>query len=297
MTQHSEGPADLRPMAAASDILGEGPVWDEAEGCIWWVDIPGSRLNRLRLGEEVQDTWPLPERPTALALRRDGGLIVALASRFARFDAGTGALAAYPGNPALPPGQRLNDGSCDPSGRFWCGAMREEGEEADAALHVLRPDGGLLEHPARLSIVNCLNWSPDGRIMYFSDTPAGIIYACDFDPAEGRLGQRRVFHVGGDVPGQPDGGTVDAEGCLWSARFGGGGLARFRPDGSLDRFVPLPAQKITCCAFGGPGLRTLFVTSAKEGLTAEEKAAQPLAGRLMAFEPGVAGRLPRRFAG
>jgi sugar lactone lactonase YvrE len=282
---------------AARDILGEGPVWDAAEGCLWWVDIPGARLHRLRLTDEAHDSWPMPERVAALALRQGGGMLVALASGFARFDAATGGLTHYQGRPPLRPGQRLNDGSCDPAGRFWCGAMREEGEEPDAALHVLRPDGSLLEQPAGLSIINCVNWSPDGETMYFSDTPAGIIYACDFDAATGRMGERRVFHAGQDVPGLPDGGTVDAEGCLWNARFGGGGVARFRPDGSLDRFLPLPARKITCCAFGGPDLRTLFVTSATEGLSEEEKAAQPLAGRLMALEPGVTGRLPRLFAG
>jgi sugar lactone lactonase YvrE len=297
MTSGSRIPPDCRPLVAERNILGEGPVWDAEAGCLWWVDIPGARLHRLQLTTDIHDSWPMPERPTALALRRQGGLVVALASGFARFDAGTGEVTADPDRPPLPPGQRLNDGSCDPAGRFWCGAMREEGEQADAAIHVLRPEGGLDEYPARLSIVNCLNWSPDGRTMYFSDTPAGVIYACDFDIDQGRLGERRVFHDGSGVPGLPDGGTVDAEGYLWNARFGGGGVARFRPDGSLDRFVPLPAQKITCCAFGGPDLRMLFVTSATENLTEEEKAAQPMAGRLMAFEPGVPGRPPRRFAG
>lgn len=284
-------------MVADRNILGEGPVWDDVEGCLWWVDIVGATLHRLRLPDEAHQSWPMPERIAALAPRREGGLVLAMASGFARFDGATGGLMPYPDRPALRAGQRLNDGSCDAAGRFWCGAMREEGEEPDAALHVLHPDGSLTEHPAGLSIINCVNWSPDGRTMYFSDTPAGIIYACDFDIAAGRMGERRVFHGGQDVPGQPDGGTVDAEGCLWNARYGGGGVARFRPDGSLDHFLPLPAQKITCCAFGGPELRTLFVTSATEGMSEEEKTAQPLAGRLMALEPGVHGRPPRRFAG
>ncbi|MBC9176879.1 SMP-30/gluconolactonase/LRE family protein [Roseomonas ludipueritiae] len=289
--------APCRPLVAARNTLGEGPVWDEVEGCLWWVDIAGAELHRLRLPDEIHDHWPMPERVAALALRQQGGLVVALASGFVRFDGASGRMEPYPGRPPLRPGQRLNDGACDAAGRFWCGAMREEGEGPDAALHVLQPDGSPVEHPASLSIINCVNWSPDGRTMYFSDTPAGIIYACDFDIGSGRMGERRIFHAGQDVPGQPDGGTVDAEGCLWSARYGGGGVARFRPDGSLDHFLPLPAQKITCCAFGGPELRTLFVTSATEGLSEEDKVAQPLAGHLMALEPGVAGRPPRRFAG
>ena len=289
--------ASCRPLVETRDILGEGPVWDDVEGCLWWVDIAGARLHRLRLADEAHDHWRMPERVAALALRQKGDPVLALASGFARFNAATGEVAPYPERLPLRPGQRLNDGSCDPTGRFWCGAMREEGEEPDAALHVLQADGSMLERPERLTIINCLNWSPDGGTMYFSDTPAGIIYACDFDAATGRMGQRRVFHDGEGVPGLPDGGTVDAEGCLWSARFGGGGVARFRPDGRLDGFLPLPAQKITCCAFGGPELRTLFITSATEDLSEEERKAQPLAGRLMALEPGVAGRLPRRFAG
>jgi sugar lactone lactonase YvrE len=296
MTPGTEIPASCRPVAAVRNTLGESPVWDGQEQHLWWVDIPEARLHRLCPADGGHHSWPMPERVAALALRKGGGLVVALASGFALFDATTGAVSPYPEQPALPPGQRLNDGSCDPAGRFWCGAMREEGDAADAALHVLKPDGSILDRQQKLRIANCLNWSPDGRVMYFSDTPAGVIYACDFGTDHGTLGPRRVFHAGQEVPGQPDGGTVDAEGCLWSARYGGGGLARFRPDGSLDRFVPLPAQKITSCAFGGPGLRTLFVTSTVEELSETEQAAQ-LAGRLMAFEPGVAGRPPRRFAG
>ena len=289
--------APCRPLVADRNILGEGPVWDDVEGCLWWVDIPGATLHRLRLADEAHDSWPMPERVAAVALRQRGGLVLALASGFARFNSDTGRVEPYPDRPVLRPGQRLNDGACDAAGRFWCGAMREEGEEADAALHVLHPDGRVVEHPMDLSIINCVNWSPDGRSMYFSDTPAGIIYVCDFDIEAGRMGECRIFHAGQDVPGQPDGGTVDSEGFLWNARFGGGGVARFRPDGGLDHFLPLPAQKITCCAFGGPELRTLFITSATEGLSEEEKAAQPLAGHLMALEPGGAGRLPRRFGG
>ncbi|MBO1075410.1 SMP-30/gluconolactonase/LRE family protein [Roseomonas marmotae] len=286
-----------RPVVELRNSLGESPVWDERDEALWWVDIPEARIHRLHPASGNTKSWIMPERVAALALCRSGGLIIALASGFARFDPSTGAMEPVPVRPELAAGQRLNDGRCDPAGRFWCGAMREEGEEADADLHVLRADGGITLWQRGLRIANGLNWSPDGQRFYVSDTPEGIIYVHDFDRESGRLGEARIFHDGADVPGSPDGAAVDAEGFLWSARYGGGGLARFRPDGELDRFLPLPVRDITCCAFGGPDLRSLYVTSASEGLDGKELAAQPWAGRLMVLDAGVPGLPALRFAG
>jgi sugar lactone lactonase YvrE len=296
MISESAVQAMCRPVVDVRNSLGEGPAWDDLAQCLWWVDITGAKLHRLSPGTGRLDTWPMPERVSALALRRQGGLLVALASAFGFFDPATGVVERLPNPPGLRAGQRLNDGNCDPAGRFWCGGMQEDSEQADAALHCLHPDGSVTLQQEDLTTINCLNWSADGRI-YYSDTPAGVIYARDFDADTGRMSERKIFRDGQGIPGGPDGGTFDAEGCLWSARYGGSGLARFRPDGSLDRFVPLPVKNITCCAFGGPDLRTLYVTSASEGLSEDDLAQQPWAGLLLAFEPGVEGTPARRFAG
>ncbi|MDB5369306.1 MAG: araB 2 [Roseomonas sp.] len=300
MTSGPDTPATLRAAAATRDILGEGPVWDEEGEVLWWVDIAGAAIQRIRPTDGRYDRWTMPERVTALALRRRGGLVLALSSGFAFFDpaAGAGGLERLPALASLLPGQRLNDGRCDSAGRFWCAAMREQGEQADASLYCLEADGRASPRLGGLMVGNSLSWGPGDRTMYLSDTPTGTIHAFDYDPASGAMRNRRPFHTPGpDVAGLPDGGTVDADGHLWSARWEGQGLARLRPDGTLDRFVTLPARRVTCCAFGGPGLRTLYVTSASEGLSEAEAAAQPWAGMLMAFEPGVAGLPARRFAG
>lgn len=285
-----------RRVVHAADLLGECPVWDDESGILWWVDIEAARLRSFCPTDGARRDWTLPERIGALALRRRGGLVLALASGFAIFDPATETLERLPPPPGMLPGHRFNDGACDPAGRFWAGTMQEETEARDAGLYCLDESRATRRVLGGFGIVNGIAWSPDGRIFHMADSAAGEIQAYDFEVSSGKLGPARRFG-GGPLPGVPDGAAMDAEGCLWSVRHGGGCVIRHRPDGRVERVVPLPVERPTCCAFGGPGLGTLFVTSARQGMDAAALRAQPWSGDVLAFEPGVAGLPAARYSG
>jgi len=286
-----------RRVLDAADTLGECPVWDEKAGILWWVDIELARLRSFRPADGTRRDWTLPERIGALALRRGGGLVLALASGFALFDPGRETLKRLPPPPGMLPGHRFNDGACDAAGRFWAGTMQEETEARDAGLYCLEPSGVARRVLDGFGIVNGIAWSPDGGTFHIADSALGEVRAHDFEVASGRLGPARRFDKGSALPGVPDGAVMDAEGGLWSARHGGGCVVRHRPDGEVDRIVPLPVEQPTCCAFGGPDLATLFVTSARQGMDEAQLRTQPWAGDVLAFEPGVRGLPAARFAG
>jgi sugar lactone lactonase YvrE len=191
---------------------------------------------------------------------------------------------------------RLNDCRCDPAGRLWAGTMSRERRPGTAALYRLGP-GGLERAIGGTTISNGLGWSPDGRSMYFIDSPTQRIDVLDYDVATGRAADRRPLVTIPEEDGLPDGLTVDAEGGIWVALFGGGAVRRYAPDGGLDAHVALPASHPTCPAFGGDDLRTLFVTTSRHRLTPAERAAQPLAGAVLGLRPGPAGRPGTPFAG
>lgn len=284
-------------VVSCGDTLGEGPVWDDAAQALWWVDIEGARLHRFEpAGHRLRD-WNLPERVAALALRREGGLVLALESGFAFFDPEREGLERLPRPPRLLRGQRFNDGKCGFDGRFWAGTMREQGEECDAGLYCLEPDHTVRHVLGGVGVSNGLTWSPDGRALYFADSKTKLFRMHDYSPADGAIGPARPFHGPEGLPGVPDGATTDAEGFVWSARHDGGCLVRHAPDGSVDRVVELPVRRPTSCTFGGPELRTLFITSARQGLSAGQLAEQPCAGGILAFEPGPRGLPAGRYAG
>jgi sugar lactone lactonase YvrE len=195
------------------------------------------------------------------------------------------------------PHNRMNDGKCDAAGRFWCGSMNPESGRAEGSLHVLDTDLACKRTADGWLTPNGIAWSVDARTMYVADTRRGAIYAFAFDMAKGALGERRVFADLGALPGGPDGATVDNEGFLWSAQFDGGCLIRYRPDGQMDRVVRLPVSKPTSCAFGGPGYRQLYVTTAMRGLSEEQRKYEPLAGRVLVLDVGAAGLAPQVFGG
>ena len=236
----------------------------------------------------------MPEQVGSLALRESGGILVALKSALSVFDPATGGIAKIADAPGHHAGLRFNDGKCDRQGRFWVGTMRAGDEKASGFLYRL-DGGGCTKVLDGIEIPNSLCWSPDGRTMYFSDSPKRVIWAFPYDPASGAIGERRVF-ASLPAPMVADGGTVDAEGYLWSANYGGWRVTRFAPDGSVDRVVPVPASNITSCAFGGPDLGTLFIVSAYQGLRDEARAKQPAAGGLFAIDVGVKGLPEARYA-
>lgn len=281
----------------ARNRLGEVPVWDVAEQALYWVDIEGKLLQRLTPATGTVDRWKMPERIACFALRENGGLIVAFASGIAFYDLDTGAIDWIAKPEAHIPTTRFNEGKCDRQGRFWAGTMDDRLTEHSGALYRVDPDRSVTKVLGDIGISNTLVWSLDDTEFYFADTLDGVIDRFDYDPATGAIAnRRRIVDLVGTGIG-PDGSTIDAEGYLWNAQWDGWRLARYAPDGTLDRIVELPVQKPTSCMFGGPDLRTLYVTSAIWDLTPEQLRDQPQAGGLFALDVGIAGVPETRFAG
>lgn len=279
-------------------ILGESPLWDDRENVLYWVDIDRGQIHRFDPADGKNTTHTLPTKVTSIGRRRSGGLIASLKKNFAAFDPATGAVEMLDLVEGDLPENRFNDGKVDRQGRFWAGTMNEvHVGRPDAALYRFDRPGQVLKKIPDVTISNGTGWSPDGRIMYYTDTLRYSVFAYDFDPDTGEIANRRVFYESDPAAnGLPDGLTVDAEGFVWSALVNYGRMLRFTPDGELERMVTFPPTRGTCCTFGGPGLRDLYITTARECLTAEEIQAQPLAGSLFHCAPGCQGLAEPFFA-
>ena len=277
----------------AGALLGEGALWSPREQCLYWVDILGRQLHRFRPCTGGRDDWSFDEEISALAERANApGLVVTLRRGFALFDPASDAGPSYlhQPEPGLP-GNRFNDGKCDARGRFWAGTMDFDCVAPTGALYRYDPDGRCTRHDQGFAVTNGPTWSADGRTLYFNDTVNGQIYAYDFDAEAGTLSSKRLWLSFAPGDGVPDGMTTDAAGRLWIAHWGGSCVSCHDPVSARELCrVRLPASQVTNCAFGGEDLRTLFVTSARVGLTPEQLAAEPLAGGLFAVAmdgPGV----------
>jgi L-arabinonolactonase len=279
------------------DTLGESPVWSEEEQSLYWVDIVGCRVRRFSPSSGERRDWPIPMEVGALALRASGGAVLALRSGFAFLDFDSGNLTSLVDPEEDLPNNRFNDGACDRMGRFWAGTLHDAEVEPLGSLYRLDADFSCTKMVSAVIISNGLGWSPDNRTMYFTDSGLGKIDAFDYDLATGNISQRRTFAKVNPEDGIPDGLAVDSEGYVWAALWDGWSIRRYAADGSLDRVLELPAQRPTSCAFGGPDLATLFVTSAADGLGVAELQAGPLAGSVFALEPGVRGLPEPLFAG
>ncbi len=294
---------EIGALPVAPSLLGESPTWHPEHGALYWTDIPGMRLHRWVPATSTHDEWAFETEVGSFAPLPGGALLLALRSGLERFDPATGRRTRLAAAPYDTKTQRFNDGKADPQGRFWVGTLCEPREPALAALY--RWNGAKLERIAGdISVSNGLGFSPDGRTLYWSDTHAHRVYAFDFDGAEGSLSNRRVFasfakkQPNQDLPtygGRPDGAAVDVEGGYWVAMFEGQRLLRFSPAGETLLEVPLPVRCPTMPCFGGPDLRTLFVTTARDKRPADELAAQPLAGCVLHLRVDVPG-LPVHFA-
>ncbi|HKE40126.1 MAG TPA: SMP-30/gluconolactonase/LRE family protein [Casimicrobiaceae bacterium] len=277
-----------------TDILGESPLWDERGQVLYWVDIRRPAIRRLDHASGRIDTWPMPDLIGSIALCVDGRLLVALPDKLAFFDTATAALQPFAAVPERVSGHRFNDGRCDRQGRFWAGTMHNVTRAPEGVLYRVDPRGCFVAVTSGICIPNSLGWSPDGRTMYFADSLQYAIFAYDFDVDSGEITNKRVFTTT-RAPAFPDGSTVDAEGFLWNAEFNGWRVVRYAPDGRIDRVVELETHRPTCCAFGGPNLDTLYITTASQQMSAEELAKQPLAGALLAIDTGVRGLVEPRF--
>ncbi len=279
------------------NVLGEGPVWCPREQVLWWIDISSPSLWRLEPRAGAVEHWALPKPPGSFALRRGGGFLIAFRNGFATLDA-PGREVRWLDVPGLNLGdERFNDGKADRTGRFWTGTLDRRLGSAIGQLYRVEPGFRVAAVDRGFTISNGIGWSPDDRMLYFTDTPSRRIYRYDFDPAAGRIANRRVFVEVAEGHGGPDGMTVDAEGYVWSAQFDRWCVNRYAPDGALERSVRLPVQRPTSCMFGGPDLATLYVTSARMDLEGEALADQPNAGGVFALEPGVRGLPEPRFDG
>jgi sugar lactone lactonase YvrE len=290
------------PCSAQPGLLSEGPRWDRDRDQLLWVDIVKSRLHRARVGTDglLDESTPIQfDRfvGAAAPAAGGGGYVVAAGPGFLFVDAsGTVVELAQPesGRDDV----RMNDGACDPQGRFWAGTMAHDESPGAGVLYRLELDGTCTTVLTGLTISNGIGWSPDGGTMYLSDSGTATVDAFDFDAASGDLSRRRTI-VQSTEPGVAgDGLTVDDGGDLWVAMWGGGAVRRYDPEGSLLVTVPLPVDRPTSCAFGGPDRSTLFITTAREGLDPPELARQPDAGRVFRVDGlGVTGPPCSTYAG
>ncbi len=278
--------------------LGEGPLWDERKGVLYWVDIRGHTLYRYDPETNENEGRDVGQPIGTVVLRENGGLLLAVRDGFASFDwdADTLEIIANPENRAA--GTRFNDGKICPGGHFWAGDMHFDGEPCEGKLFVLKHDFSVHTVREDLCIPNGIVWTHDHRTMYHIDTPPRVVRAYDYDRESGSVSNERVaFHVPEEM-GFPDGMAIDAEGMLWIAHYNGSCVRRWHPQtGEVLQQIPLPVSQITACAFGGDNLDRLYITTASQEYTEEDFAREPLAGSLFVTEPGVQGVPPYRFGG
>jgi sugar lactone lactonase YvrE len=281
--------SQAEPVGDVVADLGEGPCWDTSspDGTVLWVDIPGGRLHRTAHPSGDTITVNLGPPVSAALPTQDGEVLVSRRDRLVVIGAGRDERTVATISP--PPAVRFNDGATDPQGRVWIGSMDTGELSATGILYRLDPGGVLTPVLTGITVSNGLGWSPDGSRLYYVDSPTRQIDVLDFDQETGRVAGRRQFADLTSVPGLPDGLTVDAEGGVWVALHGGGVLHRYSADGGLDTVVSLPVSHPTSCAFAGPELADLYVTTASAPLSAAERATQPLAGRLLRLRPGQVG--------
>ena len=283
------------------DEVGESPIWSSTEQALYWVDIEGRKLHRWTYADQHVQSWDAVERPACIALHAAGGLIAGMDTGVFHLQpqvGGTLAATLLAGVDHPQPGMRFNDGRCDRQGRLWAGTMCLDMAAGTRAGTWYRFAQGETALPAQISdfiVPNGLAFSPDGKTMYVSDSHPTVqqVWAFDYDTQSGTPSNRRLFIDMNAFPGRPDGAAMDVDGCYWICGNDAGLIHRFTPDGRLDKSLAVPVKKPAMCAFGGPQLDTLYVTSIRPGGDLSD---QPLAGGVFALNAGVCGLPEPSFA-
>lgn len=287
----------LEHLLSIHNNLGEGPLWHTDEECLYWVNITEKQIHRLHPADGQHDIFDVGVQVGVMGRRTAGGFVLATDRGFAFWQPGRSAsldFFAYPEADVVD--SRFNDGAIDRCGRFWAGTLNER-RTPTSRLYRLDADLSIHSMVNGLTTPNGIGWSPDGMIMYYTDSHRRTIYASDFDPLSGKLSHTRPLVQTPEGEGSPDGMAVDEDGYLWSARWNGWKIVRYTPAGEVDREVRLPVQCPSSCAFGGKNLDELYITSARTALDDEQRRAQPLSGDLFRYYPGVRGLEPVQFAG
>ncbi len=274
--------------------LGESPLWNADEQCLYWIDIPAQQVHRLHPPSGAHRIWPLPSEPGCIARCATGGLVVAMRTGIAQLDTNSGKLSPIVDAPYDMTNMRFNDGRCDASGRLWVGTLYEPRDRAVAPLFQLEHNN-IIDSGNRATVSNGIAFSIDNRTLYHSDTTAHKISTYDFDVTTGSINNGRVFQQfstdrSHNYGGRPDGATVDSENAYWCAMFEGGRLLRFSANGDLLEEIRLPVRCPTMMAFGGSDLRTLYITSARHNRPIDELRQYPLSGFLLAMQVDIPGR-------
>lgn len=282
--------SEVEVICKAAAQLGEGPLWDWREECLWWVDILGQSLHRYDPVSGKSTQFDVGRLIGTVVVRESGGLVLACADGFQAFDPATLSLEALGDPEANLPGNRFNDGKCDPRGRLWAGTMSIEEKPGQGTLYSLEPAGDIRRRLGGVTVSNGIVWTADESTMYFIDSPTRRIDAFDYDGASGDLTNRRcVIEVPAEL-GFPDGMAIDAAGMLWVGMWGGWHVVTFDPrTGREVSRLRLPTANVTACAFGGPDLQDLYITTARVGLSPDELRGQPRAGDLFRVRTEATG--------
>jgi sugar lactone lactonase YvrE len=292
-----EPASDVELVLDAHAPHGEGPVWLADERVLLWLDISDGLVNRFDPATGRNTALDVGQPVGAVAPRSGGGLIMALRDGFATLDARTAQVDLIVPAEQDKPGNRMNDGKCDAAGRFWAGTMAFDAHAGAGALYRLGHDQRVETVLTDVTISNGLCWSLDDRTMYFIDSGTLGVDAFDYDPRTGAIANRRRVVTIPEGAGLPDGMTIDREGYLWVALWGGWAVHRYTPEGQLDRVVRVPAAQASCPTFGGPHLDELYITTAAMGVSGDQASQQPHAGGLFRYRPGVAGFAPHAYRG
>jgi sugar lactone lactonase YvrE len=290
---------DVSLVYQTPSILGEGPAWDARTQTLYWVDIINKLLHVHHPADSSNQTLELEDMVGCIAPCRSGGLVMALRDRFAQLDLASAKTTPITAPEGEPSNTRFNDGKCDPAGRFLAGTMALKNAESVAlgSFYSLEPDGQVTRLLSDVHISNGLAWSPDYKTFYYIDTPTHRVRAFDYDLKSGQIANGRVVVQVPKEMGWPDGMTSDTEGKLWIAIWQGAQVTRWDPQtGELLQSFPVPAKNVSSCAFGGPDLTDLYITSARQDLDDATLQAYPLTGSLFRLQTGIRGMPTFEFA-